>query len=271
MMIRIVCCAVLAVVMATPAVAGFMGDPVADGWTYRGNSYQTGFYVRDNNQAVNYNFDVYRSDYTLAAAQGSFLSGDKVVGLGGVCNGAIVGTTVDNCAINALVKFGSPTATFAAASAYDAEDGHGADIYGGPGYILTRIQLGGATAAVNRWNGSSFNAITNFSGFLQFAAVTEAGSYINYANVTLPTTRIRSWQMLLDIDAMGRLGYADVPTHTSISEVVMQGEHPGGFHFVKALAPTTVSPIPEPATWALLIGGLAMVGAVVGWRRAVTA
>lgn len=267
-MIRFVCAAILAVAVATPAAAGLSGNPISDGWTYRGNSYDTGIYVRDSDEVpLNYKFDVYRRDYTLGAAQGSFLAGDKVIGLGGVCIGAIIGTTVNNCAINALAKFGSPTATFAAASVYNGVDGQGSDVFGGPGFMLARIRSGGQLR-LNRWDGTAFSSdILSFSDFLQFARVTEAGSYFNGSN-TLPTNRIRSWQILLNIDAMARLGFTDVPTQTAIGTVVMQGQQPGGFHFVDALAPTTV---PEPATWALLIGGFGLVGAVARRQRALTA
>lgn len=245
---------------AVASASGLSGNPITDGWTFAGNSQTNGVWV-DNSTPLDglpdTNYDLYQTSYTLASSVGSFQAGDQIIGLGGVVLGDI-GTS----SINALAKFGSPTSTWQAASSVGAPDGVGDDASGGNGYILARIDVPSNSLIVNRWDSStpSFVPLANASDYLSFADTTELGTY--QYNGTQTTNFLRSWEVQLDVSALARAGYTDVPTANSPSLIGMQGLHPGDYHYENAL----VQHVPEPATWLLATFGLAAFGWVARRR-----
>lgn len=70
------------------ALAAITGNPVADGWSFSGNSLANGTYVRGEGT---FSFDIYSSAFTVQAGSGlvisdgaySWLAGDQVLALGG--------------------------------------------------------------------------------------------------------------------------------------------------------------------------------------------
>jgi hypothetical protein len=174
---------VLIVALRSTAVADIVtGDPVADGWTYQGNSLDNGIYIRG---AGNFSFDLYTKVYTVGST-GSFLSmsspwsvGDRVLGVGGVFvprtaasagwpafAGDPVNSNLDTN-VRIVTKYGtSPSAWSASSVAPDAGNGNGSfsNGDGGLGSVLLTTNVGQLTpgnngqliqpALVNVWNGT---------------------------------------------------------------------------------------------------------------------
>ena len=251
----------------SPAMAvTFTGNPDDDGWTQTGNSREVGTFARDANGRY-FNFDVFRYDGVLSAdLSATFLAGDRLIGFGGVCNGAIEGSTSNQCSVNTVSKFGGPNETFGPASTITGTDGNAATADGGVGSIYVGTTHTGALENVRRWNGTAYVAIANPNNYVL------AFSDIVLDSSPTPIARYRSWEVLLNIDALARAGFTDIPEVTSAGITSMAIHRPGGSGYTDAFVPGgPVGVVPEPATWGLMIGGFGLAGAALRRRRALHA
>lgn len=93
------------------------GNPVADGWSWQGNSLAPGTYIRGTG---GWSFGVYNQVFTLDVTDGNWQTGDQIIGLGGVTSGQYIFWP------NVVAKFGSSTASFSASSLLSPNgDGNG--------------------------------------------------------------------------------------------------------------------------------------------------
>ena len=204
---------ILLVDSGTADAAGFTGDPIADGWVFKGNSLTLGTYVRGTG---NRDFDLYSSAFRVPNASpiinSKFLAGDLVFALGGVMLDG--GTDI----YRVLAKFGSGTATYSASSTLTPPgNGIGSQsaggggiggiqmdrdlLFAGPAYSSSGIT---DSTEVFRWTGT-----IGSSGTLLNDAYGRTNAIFSSPGV------LSSFEFLVNVDALIRDGFDPGPVlHT---------------------------------------------------------
>lgn len=276
-----------ACVFASSATASSVtGDPVADGWTFRGHSLANGTYVRG---PANYGFNTYSTSFQVTAGSSleisdganSWLAGDTILGMGGSFAGITPGDAgwgaITGTAINSLVggaagqtdkfvaKFGTADATFAASGiAPGSGDGVGSTAAGGLGTVFVRTSVYGSPPdAAGAGQLHVFHDAERTGTSFELAA----GRFVYTWSTDLdPNGHVGSWQFLLNVSLMERLDplFAGLsPTEGDLGILAVQN---GDSVYTDALVAMgtggVIVPLPTGG-----VMGLAGLGALVAIRR----
>jgi hypothetical protein len=258
--------AVALVSTATTAFASstLSGNPLSDGWMKVGNSLATGAWIDDalttpadgfNTTGYDADFDVYRTQYVS--------NGDTYLGLGGV----VVGPSD----LEAVIKFGTTSAIYQAASSVGASDGVGGDAAGGDGMILTRLSaVASNPESLYRVTDSATtytSIIDDAAGLLTCAVNLAPQTYVvNWGGYNTGTANyLTSFEAVLDLTAVEK----EFPGYTfatnDLCEIAMQANQPGDYSYNDALVGAV--PVPLPAAAGPGLGVLVGAGIVVGLKR----
>jgi hypothetical protein len=262
-------------VASTTNAAGVTGNPVADGWTFSGNSLANGVYVRNN---ANYGFDTYHaaiavqagSNLEISDGDNSWIVGDTVLGMGGrfvSITAAEAGwTAFTGNAVNLLLggtdlgadvklqaKFGTDAANFAASTiAPGAGNGAGSlGTNGGSGAV--QIRTTAYFDAAGWAAGSGTLQLLDKSTHIERNGTTTPDADVTRLiwNWNATTGCVDTWQILLNTSLMNRLNPSftgGTPTAGDLGIMTVQNRD-GAY--------TDALVTPEPATMCLLgLGGL---------------
>lgn len=230
------------------------GNPVADGWSFQGNSLDPGTYIRGT---AGWSYGVYNDVFTLGAgdAGGNWLAGDQIIGLGGKTTGQYIYWP------NLVAKFGSSTASFSASSAPSPNgNGNGSFSSGMAG-------LGGVQVDFNyEFDGPNQSLRPGLAGTIltpdnvlyngphQFPnpivnAFCDANFFLNQCGIAPDFSRLislfsqngsgqdilDSFEVVLDLSYLDRV-YGPVPQANGLSDMAVQS-------FANAFTDALVSPV----------------------------
>lgn len=279
--------AVVLVGAVLQANAQFTGDPIADGWTYHGNSLSLGVFARNAGGAM-FSFDVYSHSFTLSADDELvddvyWLPGDQIYGVGGVNLSGYINR------VRVVAKFGASTAIFSPSS-YVGSPGDGnsdfSDGDGGIGSVLVGYeykftgdklnplvfgQNGGIVGPdiVQYYDGiTPVKNIDIVYAYVRGIFTTESNPIIITSDdeINIPTSRdvLQSFEIIVNLtaladplrDGVNETGFDPLPALGGLAVVVIQ-EHTYAYY--------TDAVIPEPSSGGLVL--LAAAGALATRRR----
>lgn len=256
----------LAALSGTAQALPLTGNPIADGWSWQGNSLDLGTYIRSTSDKYaegNFLFGVYNNVFSLsssdaATVNGGWQAGDQIIGLGAVMTGQYIYSP------SLVAKFGSSTATFSASSTTTPPgDGNGSFSSGmagvggvqvdinyefdsGPGTgtgTTVRPGLAGVLLAPDHvlYNGSHpGNSLCDLLFFTNPCSIGSdfARVIADFATNGSGQDILNSFEIALNLSYLERAGYAPLPAVNGKSDMAVQ-------RFAGAYVDALVSPACE--------------------------
>lgn len=189
----------------------------------------------------------------------------------GTANAATLSFTLSTCASLSCTTALDTILSFTAGAAISAPADPGPPPNPGDTNVTAAVPLSGLSAVAGSFTGATIKTYhfqSHVGSALDFAGLVAADG-VNYPFGGFPVEIGSSISSSTDLPLLIGIGNYNGLVLTQCLDAVCNAQNPGGVAVLLTVAETDSSAMPEPATWAMFIGGFSFIGEAMRRRERV--